>query len=262
MKAVSLIAAAVLVSACTTLGPIPATTGISAVPNDRPGFEAQAAVVPGFFLSDAATASSEGQPTGQLSMLLEPDRWLGIPGLIAGVLRYGSGSDGAIEPYLGYRHRFTDVLSLAAIGYGSEAQAAQTLASYRASRLGAEIAADVRLLQLGTWVAIHGQVSGAATQLHASGTYCVASDGEGTDCNTDGTPNTFANGRVSGVFPSGTAQLSLDVGRRPLGVLHDVRFALLVSTGEMPQLSFGQQQSSTSYTSWGLSLTLGLGDDH
>jgi hypothetical protein len=253
--------AAVCLSACTTLGPIPATTGISAVPNGRPGIEAQAAIVPGYFLSDAAQQSSAGQPTGQLSLLLEPDRWLQVPGLIVGVRRFGSDTDSLVEPYLGYRHRIEDVLSLAAIGYGTSTSASQTLATYHATRLGLEVAADVRLLQLCDWVAVHGQVSGAITELHASGTYCVDTNGVGIDCSTDGTQNTMVDGHIDGAFASGTAQLSLDIGRRPTGVLHDIRIAVLAAVGEMPQLSFGTEQTRATYQSWGLSLTVGLGDD-
>ena len=89
-----------------------------------------------------------------------------------------------------------------------------------------------------------------------------ATGGAATDCQNDGT-DTRANGNVSGIFPAGTAQLSLDLGHRPSGVFHDTRLAVLASAGQMPQLSFGQQEAQrATYTSWGLSLTLGLGADH
>ncbi len=256
------IAVAIVSASCTTLGPMPVTTGISAVPSDRPGLEVQAAIVPAFYLSDAAQSSNAGQATGQLSLLLEPDRLLGLPGLIAGLRQFGSSGDVLVEPYIGYRRRVTPDFSLAAIGYGTETSAEQSGASYSASRLGAEVAADIRVLEIGDWVSLHWQISGSLTEIDATGNYCIDSTGAGTDCNNDGT-DTRVNGNVSGAFPAGTAQISLDVGHRPTGAFHDVRLALLASTGQMPQLSFGQQEAVRAwYTSWGLSLTLGLGADH
>ena len=41
----------VVVSGCTTLGPMPATTGVAAIPSGRPGVEAQIGVVPSYHLS-------------------------------------------------------------------------------------------------------------------------------------------------------------------------------------------------------------------
>src|SRR5580693_9452717 len=104
MKAIAATAVVVIAStaACTTLGPMPATTAISAVPSDRPGLEVQAAVVPAFYLSDAAQSSNAGQATSQLSFLLEPDRLLGMPGLIVGLREFGASGDSLVEPYIGY----------------------------------------------------------------------------------------------------------------------------------------------------------------
>jgi hypothetical protein len=261
MKAI-VVAMIACASACTTLGPMPATTGISAVPSDRPGLEVQAAIVPAFYLSDAAQSSNAGQATGQLSLLLEPDRLLGIPGLIVGLRQFGGGDDTLVEPYVGIRRRVTDDLSLAAIGYGTATSAANSGASYSATRLGGELAADIRVLEIGAWVALHWQISASLTDIEASGNYCIDSTtGLGVDCNNDGT-DTRVNGNVSGAFGAGTAQLSLDIGHRPSGVFHDVRLAVLASAGQMPQLSFGQEVGRTTYTSWGLSLTLGLGAEH
>jgi hypothetical protein len=262
MKLIAVAVALAGMSACTTLGPMPATTGISAVPSDRPGFEAQAAIVPAFYLSDAAQGSNAGNSTGQLSILLEPDRWLGIPGLIVGAREFGQSGDTLVEPYVGIRRRVDDAVSLAAIGYGTQTTASQSGASYSATRLGAELAADVKLLEVAGWVSLHWQISASFTDIEATGSYCiVASTGVATDCNNDGT-DTRTNGNVSGVFPAGTAQLSIDLGHRPYGVFHDARLAVLASAGQMPQLSYGVQEAQrATYTSWGLSLTLGLGAD-
>lgn len=255
-----LAAAAVLCTcACTTLGPMPATTAISAVPVGRPSLSVQAAVVPGFFLSDSAAQQQQGQSTGQLSLLLEPDRLLGLPGLIVGARSFGESGDSVLEPYLGYRAKAGDGLSVAVIGYATEAQASQSGANYSASRLGAEFAADVRLVQIGAWVSLHWQVSASLTHISATGNYCVDSTGAGTDCENDST-DMRVNGNVDGAFAAGTAQVSLDIGRRPIGILHDIRLALMASAGQMPMLSFGAEEPSrATYTAWGLSLELGLG---
>ena len=58
-------------AACTTLGPMPATTGISAVPAARPGMEAQAGFVPAYFLSTSVQDEAQGTVTSQLSALVE-----------------------------------------------------------------------------------------------------------------------------------------------------------------------------------------------
>jgi hypothetical protein len=255
-----LVLAAVLAcAACTTLGPMPATTAISAVPAGRPSLSMQGAIVPAFYLSDSAAQHTQGQPTDQLAILLEPDRLLGMPGLIVGIRNFGQATDSVFEPYLGYRAHVSDGVSLAAIGYGTAASASHGGATYSAARLGAELAADVRLLEVGGWVSVHWQVSGALTHLEAAGSYCVDPKGAGIDCVNDGT-DTRVSGNIDSAFPSGTVQLSLDVGHRPTGIFHDVRLALLASAGNMPVLSFGRDEGTrATYTSWGLSLEFGLG---
>src|SRR5665647_2343303 len=73
-----------------SLGPIAATTGVSALPAERPGGEVQAAVMPVFFLSDA-TQQDKAPPRAdpQLSALFEPDRLFGTKGLILGLRTWG-----------------------------------------------------------------------------------------------------------------------------------------------------------------------------
>ena len=59
-----------------------------------------------------------------------------------------------------------------------------------------------------------------------------------------------------------TAGFSLDIARRPHGVLHSIRIAMLGSIGARPRIRDGiQEQSTDHYKSVGLSLTLGLGED-
>src|SRR5688572_24594181 len=112
-------AAAVLIGGCTTLGPMPAATGVAPVPLARPGGQVSLAIAPGYYLSSGVTRDPHGAPFPQLSALLEPDRWIGIPGLIAGARLFGTEDAGTyLEPMLGYRRGFGP-LSLGAVGYGT-----------------------------------------------------------------------------------------------------------------------------------------------
>jgi hypothetical protein len=244
---------------CTTLGPMPATTGISAVPSGRPGVEAQFGIVPGYFLSAATQESThKGDPIGQLLALVEPDHWLGTRGLVLGARTWGGDGDQAVEPFLGYRHRLDDNFALALVGHGTRMNGARNGASYRATRLGGEAALDARIIPLTRWLAIHGQAAVSATYLDARGTYCTTADGLGADCDEDG-GNRVVDGTVRGVFGAATATLGLDFGRLPAGSFHSARLALLGAAGVMPQVRDGTETDGVEYVSLGLTLTLGFG---
>jgi len=251
--------AGIWATGCTTLGPMPSTTGISAVPSGRPGVEAQIALVPGYYLSDATqAATNRGSPFGQLLGLVEPDRVIGVPGLIAGARHWGQHGDLTLEPFLGYRHRLDDDVSLAAIGYGTTMHGASNRASYSATRAGAELAADARMFAPARWLAFHGQAALSATYLDAHGSYCADRDGLGVDCSDDGTSR-VVDGTVRGLFVAATATAALDLARLPTGGFHGLRIALLGSVGVMPQVRDGRETDGVHYASLGLSLTLGLG---
>ncbi len=83
-----------LTTGCTTLGPMPATTAVSAVPAGRPDAEFQLAAVPGYYLSSSVRQAPTGAGISHLSMLVEPDKLIGVPGLIIG---------GRAEAMAGYR---------------------------------------------------------------------------------------------------------------------------------------------------------------
>ncbi len=247
----------VLLTACTTLGPMPATTGISALPAERPSGEVQAAVMPVFFLSDT-TRSEEptGQASPQLSALFEPDHLLGTKGLILGLRAWGEGGDSPVEPMIGLRRKLDERFAIAGIAYGTQARGSTNEASYRATRLGGELAVDALLLPMG-WLDFRLQATVAATYIDASGRYCVLSNGEGTDCDEG---DRRVNGEVSGLFPSATAGAALDIARQSDGVFHGIRIAILGAVGSMPRLRDGiQQPTKDTYRSFGLSLTLALG---
>jgi hypothetical protein len=250
----------VLVTACTTLGPMPTTTGVSAIPTERTGVEMQAGIMPSTYLSDSAQEpDSTGEPTRQLAAVLEPGRWLGVKGLIVGARTWGQDGDSPFEPMLGIRRKLDDTFSIAGIAYGTRASGENDGASYTANRVGGELAFDAKVLPFGSWVAIHGQAALAATYLDATGTYCVGSNGLGVDCEDS---SRRVDAAVEGVYAAATAGFSLDIGRRPHGVFHSIRIAMLASIGARPRLRDGvQEQSNDHFKSFGLSLTLGLGED-
>ena len=255
-----LLSLTVLATACTTLGPMPATTGVSAIPNGRPGVELQAGIMPSTYLSDAAQPpDSNGEPTRQLSAILEPARWLGVKGLIVGARTWGDEGDSPVEPMIGMRRKLDDTFAIAGIVYGTRAHGEESGASYAANRVGGELAFDAKLIPFGGTVALHGQGSLSATYLDATGTYCVGSTGTAIDCDDT---SRRVDAAVEGVYAAATGGFSLDIARRPHGVIHNIRVAFLASIGARPRIRDGiQEESKDHYKSFGLSLTLGLGED-
>src|SRR3978361_1216400 len=62
------------VSACTTLGPMPSSTGVAMAPAARPEIEMHAGVIPGYYLSSAVENGPSGAPVRELGAVLEPGR--------------------------------------------------------------------------------------------------------------------------------------------------------------------------------------------
>lgn len=254
-----LVAISGLWAGCTTLGPMPTTTGLAAVPSARPGFEVQGGIVPGYLLSEATQKPThKGNPTPQALVVAEPGEWLGLGGLVVGARTWGQEGDVAIEPVIGYRHQLDDHFAIALVGYGGKMTGAERSASYRANRLGGELAIDARMLRVASWLAIHGQAAVSTTYLDAHGRYCVDSAGLGVDCDDDSNDH-MIDGVVRGAFTAGTASLALDFGRSSFGTFHVVRVAVLGSAGVMPQVRDGTQRDVARYASLGLALTLGFG---
>jgi hypothetical protein len=247
-------------TACTTLGPMPATTGIAAVPAGRPGVELQGGLAPGYFLSAATQDAHRGSVSRQVAALIEPDRWLGTHGLIAGVRGGISDSDDrTAEPFLGLRERLSDDFAIAVIGHGTVIRGSDRGASYRATRFGGEIAVDARIIAPTSWLELHGQAAVSAVHLDAHGTYCAGDNGFGVDCQQDGHDHVI-DGTANGVFPAATGSLALDIARQA-GAFHGGRIALVGSTGLMPQVRDGMETASVRYHAVGLSLTVGFGSD-
>jgi len=245
-------------TACTTLGPTPVTTGVSAVPTQRPGVELAAGLMPAFYLSDsAAERSGAGGAVAQSSVLIEPDRLLHTKGLVLGARRFGDGGDTAIEPMIGYRRRLDGNFSVLGLAYGGRAGAEADGASYSATRLGGELTVDAAVPQINSWFAVHAFLSASGTYLDANGTYCVDGEGDAIDCEQT---SRRVDASVEGIYVAGTGGLALDFARRATGALHDIRLAMLGSVGVMPKLVDGvQQPSKDGFYSLGLQLQVGFG---
>jgi hypothetical protein len=249
------------VAGCTQLGPMPATTAMSAVPAERPHVEAQVAAVPGYYLSSAVTKEPEGAAVRQLSASIEPDAWIAVPGLFAGGRLVGS-SEGDVygEPFVGYRRAFgaTRRLSAGAIGFGTRSSARAREASYEATRVGAELGVDFRFTPRSRWLELHLLGGGSLTLLDASGRYCTDETGRyGIDC--DGEMPARVRASASGAYPALNLGLAFDFAQHLDSYFHGGRLALLFSGGSMPRVLHAEQTDPTSYGALGASLSLGLG---
>jgi hypothetical protein len=252
---------AALAAACTTLGPMPVHTGISPVPADRTEVEVQLAAVPGYYLSSGATDDSSGSAQLQAAALFQPGSLLGVRGLFVAGRLVGSGDDGQVEPMLGYRRSVGDagVLSLVGVAYGTRSRARDNDASYRATRAGAEVGVDLRLIHA-SWLEPHLVMGLSATALSAEGTYCVDSSGYGVDCS--GEPDDVesqVDAEVSGLYPAFSGGIALRTFHRGRGVFHGGRVVALVSVGLMPRLQAGEQTGATAFVSGGLAASFAFG---
>jgi hypothetical protein len=253
---------ATLTTACTTLGPMPVHTGISPVPADRTEVEVQVAAVPGYYLSSGATDDASGSAQQQAALLFQPGSLLGVRGLFVSGRLVGPSDDVQVEPMLGYRRSFGDagVLSLVGVAYGTRSRARDNDASYRATRAGAEVGVDLRLIHA-SWIEPHIVMGVSATALSAEGTYCVDSSGRyGVDCSDepdDVEPQVDAE--VSGLYPAFSGGVALRTFHRGRGTFHGGRVLALVSMGLMPRLEAGDQTSATAFVSGGLAVSFAFG---
>lgn len=239
---------------------MPATTGVSAIPAGRPGLDAQVGTVPAFYASQSAQNEAKGAAVAQAAILVEPDRYLRLPGLVVGARMFGQSGDTLGEPYLGYRRRVSERISIGGGAYGTAKRTTKQLASYHATRAGAEASIDANVAQPASWLAIHAQASISATHILTSGTYCVDAMGLAKDCD-DGTQanNTMISGKQTGIYPAATATLAL-ASLRETGVFRAAQLALVGSVGSMPLVQNGAKTGTGMYEGLGLTLTVGIGD--
>ena len=255
------VVAANLSSACTALGPMPATTAVTPIPAPRPGLEAQVAVLPGYFLSGGVTDSSKGAGLPGLAGLFDLGDLIGLPGLAVGGRYVGEESSGPYpEAMLAYRRMLGSAKRFAGavVGYGTHASGDDDGASYSATRLGTEVALDARLTPINRWFELHSVVRASATFVSADGTYCLDDNGQfGEDCADP--PERLTDTSVSGLYPAAYLGLAADFFRHRSGVLHGARFELGVAAGTRPRAEFADQVSAGGYFSLGASFTVALG---
>ncbi len=244
---------------CTTLGPVPTVTGQAVSPEPRSNVEAQIGAVPGYFLSSAAQSDPKGSPIQQGSGMFDPEELIDVKGVGIGGRIVGGGDEGPYgEPMVRYR-TYVDAEESFAMGgllYGTKASGGASHASYSMTRIGGEYALDFRLTPKSNWAEVHLTGGLGLLSLSASGHYCQGTDGFGTDCDEQ-SPN--ADASISGFYPTVFAGANFDFARHLESVFHGARLGLLFAAGQMPSVKNGEQQSSTTYTSGGATLTLMLG---
>ncbi|MCC6904074.1 MAG: hypothetical protein IT377_34220 [Polyangiaceae bacterium] len=250
-----------LLCGCTTLGPMPAITGQSVVPTPRPGGEAQVAAVPGYYLSESVQEQPRGAAIQQAAVMLEPGDLIGLPGLSVGGRFVGDGDNGGFpEPMVRYRAHVDrqKMLAVGGVVYGGYGHGSASGASYEATRGGAEAALDLRATPRSKWVEVHLFGSLGLMGLDANGDYCLDADGRwGVDC--DDPPTTLTHAKASGFYPTAAGGIALDLARHLHGILHGGRVALHGAVGRMPHVEGAEQKSAKTFTSAGLSVTLGMG---
>ncbi len=256
MRAFVLLLGALATGACTTLGPMPATTGVSAVPAGRPDLEATIAAAPAYYLSSGATRDPHGTAVGQLLAVFDPDR-LVLPGLVFAARGVASGGAGGfVEPILGYRGALSDRFAGAVLLYATHASGEQNGASFAVDRFGAELQGDVRVTGESRWLELHLGWGIAVTGLSGHGSYCVDGDGYGVDC---GDSAATADVAASGAYLSASGAVALELFRRRESWFHGGRLAFSVAGGTMPTVRGSAQADAAAYVSAGLSLSIAVG---
>lgn len=258
------VALSLLAAACTSLGPMPATTGVAPLPAGRTAVELQIGVAPGHYLSSGVTRDPRGTGIPQLAALFEPDRLLGVPGLFVAGRIAGTDDAGVIaEPMIGYRRAFGDRLAAAAMLYGTHASHEHRDASYSATRAGLELGVDVRLTPVSRWAELHAVGGAAVTGLAADGEYCLDDEGRfGVDCPEPPDPQLRVAVDASGLYPTGQLGLMVDVLRHRDWAIHGARVGLVGAAGTMPTAEGGRQGPAEPFVSLGLLVTVGLGAAH
>jgi hypothetical protein len=252
-----------LLPACTSLGPLPAVSGASAVPVEQPDVELQAAAVPGFFLSEAVKEDPDAEPINQASVLFEPGKLIDVPGLAGGV-RYveGEGSDGYFEPMLRYRLWLDDAdrVGLAFVAFGAHASGDSDGASYSLTRGGLEVGVDVRMTPINHWAELHGLGGTSLMLLTADGRYCMSSTtGFAVTCPDQPAAGELVDADILGVYPAFFSGGALDFGRHLPAAFHGLRVVGWLGGGFMPRVRDGEQTGQQGWAAVGLGLTLGLG---
>lgn len=250
----------IALAGCSTLGPVPATTGISPIPAPREGAELQLGVVPGYFMSQTVVEDPRGGGLAGLSVAIDPAKLLGTPGLMVGARLIGPEEDSQLEPIVGYRRSFGGGLgaSIAGFVFGAHSSGEVDGASATSTRLGSEVVTDFRLGPASRWFEAHLLAGASLQYVNAEGTYCTDPAMQyGQDC-----PDvivTQIDGSAAGAYPAATVGLAGHLGRHRPSVFHGARVFALLTIGAMPTVVGGEQQGATGYLAIGLGLSLSLG---
>jgi hypothetical protein len=249
---------AIALAACTTLGPVAGTTAIAPVEAGRTTVEVSAGGVPGFNLSQATQEEVKGAPIKQLAAVLEPAAMLGVPGLVLGGRALGTSGDVQVEPMIGYRRSFgaDGNVSGMAVVHGTHASASKNGASYEATRIGGELAADYRVFGAQPWIEPHVFATVSASHVSADGEYCADANGYGRDCDS---PDTTIDGHVSGVYPMATAGVALHGIAHRESWFHGARAAAMIGAGAMPRVIDGESERMQAYLTFGIMVSVAVG---
>ncbi|HTJ44019.1 MAG TPA: hypothetical protein VL463_18060 [Kofleriaceae bacterium] len=248
-----------LLSACSTLGPVPVATGISPIPRARFDGELQLGAMPGYYMSAATVKEPKGAPLAQFSAVIEPGA--AVPGLIVGGRIFGPGHDTLADPLLGYRASIgaDRRISIAIVGFGSKSSSTEKSASYTMTRGGAEVSGDLRLGVQRPWFEPHINLGLSVTALEASGDYCENPEGYGADCPDPPALPILHHSSASGVYPAVTAGATLLVGHHHESWIHGARALVLIGAGLMPRVMNDVQVGGQPYVSIGLALSISVG---
>jgi hypothetical protein len=244
---------------------MPAMSGVPTSPLQRPAFELQGGVVPGYYLSTTVRAEHESASDAlpQLLALLEPDELIQAPGLFLAGRTAGEPDTGnALEPLVGYRAFLDDDerFSLMGLVFFAYATGEEQYASFSALRGGVEAGVDARITPVSKYLELHTHLGATLTALNADGTYCVGVDELfGIDCFDNQASRNLVSASAGGFFPSGHVGLALDFARHLQSAFHGARIAFDVAGGTMPTVVGGRQEGARWYGAAGLTLTLGIG---
>jgi hypothetical protein len=252
---------AVVATGCTTLGPTPVLTGLPVAPAHRTSVAIETGFMPGFYLSDTVSESPSGTSIPQLSVAVELGKRLGAPGLVLGGRAIGGpGSDGQVDPMIGYRTSIggSPYLSVGGFLSGTRTRGSDDGADYEVTRLAAEASFDWQINSSNRGLEVHLIATASATGIDAEGTYCLDASGKyGVDC--DGEGDTFTDAELSGVYPAAAVGVALHTLRFPHGRFHGLRALLMAASGAMPRVLFGDQERANLFTSVAFSISVAFG---
>ena len=258
----TIVSLATLLSGCTTLGPMPGMTVANVTPNEHAGLEAEAAFVPGFFLSETTEKDPDNEPIAQISGFFDPGDLLPVAGLSVGGRWIGGGDEtGYFEPLLRYRMFIDDDerMALGIVGFGTYVSRTAEGASYSMGRGGLELSSDIRVTPYSHWLELHLVGGASLSVLGGEGHYCMNEDsGFGIDC-TEGSTNN-ANAEILGAYPSAFVGINLTLARHLDIVFHGIRIGGYIAGGTMPRVRFAEvQDSPESWFAGGASFGFGFG---